>query len=169
MKYFLSFIISLGCWQVASAQTAIYQDGVLTIPNIAVVEDSGGTYYSDIRLQLEPNGDFKLTAAQQQNLVAVDSVVANVMESLPVQVSVTVNGNKSVPCVRLLEPAVARKDSKFIVTLAESVLGPAESCIAIIDPFETTISLDVKGLSAGTYDVEVNGVKTSFLLEMDIP
>lgn len=169
MKYFLALIISLSGLQLASAQTAIYQDGVLTISNVAVVEGFGATYYSDIQLMLETDGNFKLMQAVPQNLVGVDSVVANVMESFPVQVSLTVAGNKSVPCVRLLEPAVARQGSTFIVALAESTLGPAETCIAIIDPFETTISLDVKGLSAGTYEVEVNGVKTSFTLDMDNP
>lgn len=169
MKVFIALIFSLAGLQLASAQTAIYQDGVLSISNVAVIEGFSGTYYSDIQLMLEPDGRFKLMTAGQQRLVTIDSVVANIMESFPVQVSVTVGGYKSVPCVRLLQPAIARKDSTFIVTLAESTLGPAEACIAVIDPFETTIGLDVKGLSAGTYDVEVNGVKTSFTLAMDNP
>ena len=169
MKYFLSLIVSLLALQVANAQTAIYQDGVLTVPNIAVIEGSGAAYYSDIQLQLQLDGSFKLMAAQPQSLVAVDSVIANVMESLETQVSITVSGNKSVPCVRLLEPAIARKESTFVVALAESTLGPAETCIAMIDPFETTISLNVSGLTAGTYEVDVNGVKTSFVLATDNP
>jgi len=170
MKIFLALIISVLGLQIANAQTAVYQDGMLTVPNIAVIEESGVKYYSDVQLQLQPDGNFKLMTVQpQQSLVTVDSVVANVSGALSVQVSLTVSGNKSVPCVSLLEPAIARSGSTFIVALAESTMGPAETCIAMIDPFETTINLNVSGLSAGSYDVDVNGVKTSFVLATDNP
>jgi hypothetical protein len=170
MKYFLMAIASLIGLQVASAQTAIYQDGMLTIPTIGVIEGTGATYYSNIQLQLEPDGDFKLMPTSLPNSpVRVDSVVVSVMGSVQVQASLLVSGSKSVPCVRLLEPAIARQDSTFIVVLAESQLGPAETCIAMIDPFETTIPLDISGLSAGTYSVEVNDFKTSFTLANDNP
>ncbi|MFT4860955.1 MAG: hypothetical protein ACI95C_000153 [Pseudohongiellaceae bacterium] len=169
MKYFLSLIISLLALQIANAQTAIYQDGVLSVPNVAVIEASGAKYYSDVQLRLEPDGNFKLMTSQPHSLVAVDSVSVNITGALAIQVSITVSGNKSVPCVRLLEPGIARNESSFVVALAESTLGPAETCIAMIDPFETTISLNVSGLSAGTYNVDVNGVKTSFELATDNP
>jgi hypothetical protein len=170
MKYFLMAIISLLGLQVANAQTAIYQDGMLTIPTIGVIEGTGATYYSNIQLQLEPDGDFKLMASSPpHHLVGVESVVASVMGSLQVHVSLLVSGYKSVPCVSLLEPAIARRGSTFVVILAESTMGPAETCIAVIDPFETNISLDVSGLSAGTYGVEVNEFKTSFTLVNDNP
>ena len=89
------------------------------------------------------------------------------IESFPVQVSATVSGNKSVPCVNLLPAAVSRKDSVFTVVMAETVLGPAETCIAVLEPFETSVSLDVLGLSAGTYTVIVNGVSAEFTLDSD--
>jgi len=41
------------------------------------------------------------------------------------------------------------------------------ACIQIIAPFEETIPLEVYGLSAGTYMVEVNGVQGTFDLEID--
>ena len=37
----------------------------------------------------------------------------------------------------------------------------------MIAPFEETIPLEVYGLSAGTYTVDVNGVQGSFVLEID--
>ena len=91
-------------------------------------------------------------------------MIVNIAESLPVQVSLFVTGNKSVPCVNLQTPAIFRDGSSFTIALAETSLGPAESCIAVLDPFETTIPLDITGLNSGTYTVNVNGVESSFSL-----
>ena len=54
-----------------------------------------------------------------------------------------------------------------MVVLAETKLGPAESCIAVTDPFETSVTLDVLDLPAGTYTVKVNGVTAEFTIDMD--
>ena len=159
---FLTGIAAAG--QLASAQPATYENFVLSIPQGAALVDGEPTYYSDIRLESTIEGNFALTAADKNNLVTVDSVVANVAESLPVQVSLTVAGAKSIPCVDLQPAAIFRNGFAFTVVLAETLLGPAESCIFIIDPFETTITLDVEGLDAGTYTVNVNGVEASFEL-----
>lgn len=149
----------------ALSQTATYQDDVFTIPQGAVLDPDNLSYYNDIQLSDNGDGSFQLVNAQNANLVNVDSFIINVMESFPVQVSVTVSGYKSVPCVELQTPAIGRQDNQFIVVLAETTLGPAESCIAVIDPFETTFSLNVEGLSAGTYSVNVNGVSNEFTLD----
>lgn len=151
----------------ALAQPATYQNEVFTIPQGAVLDPDNPSYYNDIQLSDNGDGSFQLVNAQNANLVSVDSFIINIMESFPVQVSVTVSGNKSVPCVELQSPAIGRQDDQFIVVLAETTLGPAESCIAIIDPFETTFSLDVEGLSAGTYSVNINGVSNEFSLDVD--
>jgi hypothetical protein len=37
----------------------------------------------------------------------------------------------------------------------------------VTEPFQSTIALDVANLSAGTYTVNVNGIETEFILEMD--
>jgi len=159
----LLFLIS----PVIAAQPATYQDDVFTVPQGAILDADNPAYYNDILLDHSGDGSFQLVAAQSANLVSIESLTINIMESFPVQVSVTVNGNKSVPCVDLQTPAIGRQDNMFIVVLAETTLGPAESCIAVIDPFETTISLPVSGLPAGTYTVRVNGVDTQFTLDVD--
>lgn len=148
----------------AIAQPATYQDFEFTIPHGAALLDGEASYYSDIQMQSTIEGNFAVVAAEKNSLVTVKSVVVNIAESLPVQVSLVVSGEKSVPCVELLAPAIFRGDASFTVALAESNLGPAESCIAVIDPFETTIPLDTTGLAGGTYTVRVNGVETSFEL-----
>lgn len=157
------FVSTLACsTQLASTQPATFEDFVMTIPEAAALVDGVASYYTDIRLESTIEGNFALTAAEKSNLVSVTSVAANVAESLPLQVSLTVAGEKSVPCVELQSPAIFRDQFAFTVVLAETTLGPAESCIQIVDPFETTIPLDVTGLESGTYSVNVNGVETSF-------
>lgn len=150
--------------QMLAAQVATFENSVLTIPQGAALVSGEASYYNDIQLISDIEGNFTVIAAQQSTLVAVDSVVVSIAESLPVQVSLTVSGNKSVPCVQLQAPAIFSDESSFTVVLAETTLGPAETCIAVLDPFETTIALDVSGLDAGTYTVNVNGVETSFTL-----
>ncbi len=159
------FFLCLGIYgQLAAAQPATYENSVLSIPQGAALVDGVPTYYNDIQLVSDIEGNFTVTAAEKRNLVAVDSVVVNVAESLPVQVSVTVAGNKSIPCVNLQTPAIFRNQTEFTIALAETVLGPAESCIAVLEPFETTIALDVEGLASDDYTVKVNGVIAEFSL-----
>ena len=162
----LFFVMS----QLAVAQPATFQDNVFTIPQGAVIDNDNPSFFTDIQLSHEGSGNFKLTDAKTNNLVTIDTVQIAILESFPAQVNVNVTGNKSVPCVELLSPAISRKDSLFIVVLAETLLGPEASCIAMIDPFETSFPLDVSGFTAGTYTVRVNGtVDTTFTLDADIP
>lgn len=149
------------------AQPATFTDDVLSIPQAALIDSTNSVYYTNVQLTDNGDGTLSVTAGEPQNLVSVDAVQVMIMESFPVQVSITVNGNKSVPCVELLPAAVVRSGNVFNVVLAETVLGPAESCIAVLDPFEENISLDVLGLSAGDYSVVVNGVSAEFTLDMD--
>ena len=51
------------------------------------------------------------------------------MESFPLQISLAVSGFLSAPCVELLTSAIFFADNQFAVVLAETTLGPAESCI----------------------------------------
>lgn len=166
MRLLVAMIVLLASHTVL-AQPALYEDMVLTIPQGAVIDDGEVAYFESIQLQAVDGGGFVLVAAEERSLVSVDSLDILVMESFPLQISVAVSGHKSVPCVQLLTPAVSFKDNRFLVTLAESQLGPAESCIAVIDPFETAVALDVIGLKAGTYGVTVNGVETEFTLQSD--
>lgn len=160
-KYFAILCLGIAS-QLVSAQPATFENSVLNIPQGAAIVNGEPTYYNDIQLISDIEGNFTLLAAQQSNLVSVDSVVVNIAESLPVQVSVMVAGNKSVPCVDLQAPAIFQDETRFTIALAETTLGPAETCIAVLDPFETSIVLDVTGLDAGTYTVSVNGVEASF-------
>lgn len=150
------------------ADPAVYRDSVMTIDSGVLINGSIQQYYTDIVLTTEANGRLRIVSANQLPLVHVDEASTLVTESSTERsVSVNVAGYKSVPCVALAEPAVSYKNKVFTVLLAETLMGPAESCIAIIDPFETAVALDVTELEAGTYDVMVNGEHTSFTLTGD--
>lgn len=152
------------------ADTAIYRDDKLMIPSGAVINASGQFYYKDIVLQADANGRLKVVAASKRPLVCVDSVNATVVETQDDRsVEIAIAGNKSVPCVSLEEVAISRKDNVFTVLVAETVMGPAESCIAIVSPFDINVPLDVTGLPAGTYKVVANGEEASFVLTKDDP
>jgi len=151
----------------AFADPAVFSGGVMTIPEGATVTSGGNAYYTDITLGQKADGSLVVTGATPNSLVQVKNIDIQVMESFPLQVSVSVDGIKSVPCVDLLSPAVSYADDTFTVVLAESNLGPAESCIAVTDPFTTSISLDVRDLPAGTYSVNVNGVSDEFTFDTD--
>lgn len=156
--------------QLSGAQPAIYRDNALSIPAGALIREDGSTFYfADIVLEKDGEGNFHVAQANARSLVAVDLVEVQMTGDFPVEVSLLVEGTKSVPCVELEPAAVSREGHEFTVVLAETKLGPDESCITVIDPFDTTIPLDVEGLEAGEYTVNVNGVEVSFTLDADNP
>ena len=149
----------------AMADPAVYRDNSMTIDSGVLINGSVQQYYTDIVLTADAAGKLKIASANQLPLVNVDDVTATVVEnSNERSVTLTIEGNKSVPCVALADVAVSYKNKVFTVLVAETLMGPAESCIAIIDPFEIDEALDVSELAAGTYDVVVNGEQTSFTL-----
>ena len=167
VKYGMMFAAVITAVSVARAEPAIFTRGEMTIPEGVIISPDGNAYYTDISLAYDGKGALLIAGAKANSLVMVDNVDVLVMESFPLQVSLSVSGNLSVPCVHLLSPAVAFSNNHFSVVLAESNLGPAESCIAVLEPFETSVPLDVKDLPAGTYSVDVNGVETDFTFDMD--
>lgn len=97
---------------------------------------------------------------------AVDSVDVLVMESFPVQISVTARGNLPDSCTRIDEIITQQTGETFRVAVT-TLRQPALNCTQALVPFEETIPLDVIGLPAGTYTVLVNGVEGSFTLAVD--
>jgi pimeloyl-ACP methyl ester carboxylesterase len=95
-------------------------------------------------------------------LAVVDSIQIDQQE----QVQVTVQGNLPDGCTQLGEAEVTRTGEEFAVTLPTS--RPADAfCTQALVPFAETIPLDVTGLPAGDYVVNVNGVSEAFTLESD--
>lgn len=96
----------------------------------------------------------------------VESVELVMLESFPVQVRAIVKGYTPDSCTTISEIKQERTGNTFNVKITTT--RPADlACAQVITPFEETIPLDVAGLKAGTYTVNVNGVTETFTLSVD--
>jgi len=98
-------------------------------------------------------------------LAPVDEIDILILESFPVQVNVIARGNLPDPCTEISEILQEKEGNTFFITI--KTYRPPGLCIQVLAPFEEIISLEVYGLSAGTYTVDVNGVQGTFDLEVD--
>lgn len=96
----------------------------------------------------------------------VGSIDILILESFPVQVNVVATGTLPDGCTEIDQVLAERKGDTFDVTITTSRPAGAKCTLAIV-PFEETIALDVAGLEAGTYTVDVNGVSRTFTLDVD--
>ena len=96
----------------------------------------------------------------------VESIEIMVLESFPVQIKVNARGYLPDGCTRIDEITKEKKDNTFFVNIKR--VRPADMfCTEAIVPFQEVISLDVYGLKAGIYNVDVNGVNGTFELVTD--
>ena len=93
-------------------------------------------------------GDSQPTRGQ----AVVDSIDVLIMESFPVQVSVTALGNLPDGCTQIDEVISQRTDNAFRVAIT-TLRQPSAACTQALVPFEESVPLDVAGLPAGTYEV----------------
>ncbi|OQY39452.1 hypothetical protein B6228_03070 [Candidatus Atribacteria bacterium 4572_76] len=98
-------------------------------------------------------------------LAPVEEIEIVILESFPVQVQVIARGNLPDPCTEIFEVLQERKENTFFVAI--KTYRPPGFCIQVLAPFEEIIPLEVYGLPAGTYTVDVNGVQDTFDLEVD--
>lgn len=146
----------------AQAEPAVYQDQTLTINEAVVIREGTSSYFKNVRFEPNANGTWRFAGATQRPLAGVEEITVVSEATEPATVSVTVDGYKSLPCVELEPLGMSRSGDTFHVVIAETELGPAESCIAMIDPFTLTFELDTFGLEAGAYKLNVNGMTTEF-------
>lgn len=91
-----------------------------------------------------------------------------VLDSVPVQVRVVAHGYLPDGCTAVAGVEQRRDGNAFHATV--STTRPAGAlCTQQIIPFRETFPLDVAGLPAGSYTVEVNGQSGSFTLTEDVP
>lgn len=96
----------------------------------------------------------------------VETIQVTTLESFPVQVQVTAQGYLPDSCTEISQVQTQKEENSFNVTI--STKRPKDAvCAQVIVPFNRTIPLDVVGLKAGNYTVNVNGVKKSFELAVD--
>lgn len=97
---------------------------------------------------------------------AVDSIEVLILESFPVQVNVRARGDLPNGCTNINNVDVNQAGSQYNVTIT-TIQEPDQACTEALVPFEELIPLDVTGLPAGTYTVNVNGIGGSFTLDVD--
>ncbi|WP_440953370.1 protease inhibitor I42 family protein [Methanococcoides sp. FTZ1] len=98
----------------------------------------------------------------------VDDIDILMMESFPLQVSVIATGYVSDGCTVIDEDSieVIRDGNTFDISLKTK--RPADAmCTQALEPYEVNIPLEVYGLEAGVYTVDVNGVTDTFEFTMD--
>jgi inhibitor of cysteine peptidase len=96
----------------------------------------------------------------------VETIDVLILESFPVQVNVVAHGYLPDGCTEIDEIRTERTGQAFQIDITTA--RPADAmCTEAIVPFEETISLDVYGLPAGTYTVDVNGITGTFELAVD--
>ncbi len=115
---------------------------------------------------LEPTATTAISSEPVQGIATVDSVEIQVLESFPVQINVRAQGNLPDGCTLIEQSRAEQEGNTFVVTI--STIRPANMlCTQVVVPFDEVVPLDVEGLPAGTYTVDVNGVTTTFTLDVD--
>jgi inhibitor of cysteine peptidase len=96
----------------------------------------------------------------------VEEIDILILESFPVQVNVVARGHLPDGCTKIDEVREMRTEQAFQITI--TTVRPADVfCTQATVPFEEVIALDVLGLDAGIYTVNVNGATGSFELSVD--
>lgn len=148
----LLFVFLVACGGVQGDEPAAGDD-----PDAPVSSDDPTTEPETID---EMEGDLLIGEA------AVENIQINIMESFPVQVSVSVSGYLGDGCTELGDITTTREENTFFVAITTK--RPADAiCTQQLVGFDENISLDVQGLPAGEYTVDVNGVTGTFTLDMD--
>lgn len=108
------------------------------------------------------------TQADRPGRAQVDEVRIEILESLPVQVEVLIRGDLPDSCTTLdrIDQRFDAPEDTFWIQI-ETTRTTDEVCAQVLVPFEETVALDVYGLPAGTYQVNVHGTRESFTLDVD--
>jgi len=89
--------------------------------------------------------------------VFISSAELLIMESYPVQVALSVNGELPTPCHDLVsEVEAADEDNRIYVSVA-SQFDSSEACIQVLEAFSTQMNIGMQGASDGIYSVWLNG------------
>ncbi|MGD9030165.1 MAG: DUF333 domain-containing protein [Anaerolineae bacterium] len=108
------------------------------------------------------------TQADRPGRAQIDDVDVQILESFPVQAEVVITGNLPDSCTKIeqIDTRLDTEESIFWVEV-RTIRDTDEVCAQALVPFEETVPLDVYGLPAGTYTVDVNGTREAFKLSVD--
>ena len=104
---------------------------------------------------------------EEGNEAMVEKMGVNVMESFPVQVSVTLTGNLPDGCTEIDQVTATRDGNTFVIEVKTRRLKGDVACTMVLVPFEEMVQLDVSGLLAGDYQVVYEDRVETFTLDVD--
>lgn len=141
------------------------------------VEDlEPGTYTviaqdQEATFSIEEDREIRVRISQEDFILGrratVESMDIFIMESFPVQVSVSLVGYFPDACPEIHEIVVNREDQTFMIEIFTREPAGDVMCAQVITPFEENVDLDVVDLPAGEYTVQVNDLSETFTLEVD--
>lgn len=102
-------------------------------------------------------------AAPESPPVFIDSLRLLVLQSDPVQVDLTINGQLPDGCTVLETVSQTQQETTFIIEV-QARRDPTMPCTEALVPFNQTIPLEVADLPDGTYTVQVGEMSDSFTL-----
>jgi hypothetical protein len=97
---------------------------------------------------------------------SVENVELLIQESFPVQVQAVVTGKLPDGCTEIDQATTQQEGNTFHIELT-SRQAVRQACTEALVPYQETIPLDVAGLPAGEYRVNVNGITATFDLAVD--
>ena len=116
--------------------------------------------------QPEPTAPPEPANSETVGEAIVNEISLNLMESFPLQASVTVQGDLNDGCTQIAE-AVQDQQGDTIYLTVFTARAADEICDMALMPFEETFPLDIAGLPAGDYTISVNGTTTTLTLAQD--
>ncbi|WP_428356710.1 hypothetical protein [Methyloprofundus sp.] len=136
--------------------------GILEIPKVLI----GSDYYT-VNMKYKGEAlDFEVTNYEKIEPKAhIETIDIQILESFPVQVNVVAKGFFSNGCQSIANIYSDKVADIFNITITTKSVG--EVCTAALVPFEEIVPLEVNGLKAGSYHVDVNGVTGTFTLDID--
>ncbi|HET8688170.1 MAG TPA: protease inhibitor I42 family protein [Methanosarcina sp.] len=156
------------CWKYAKITTVLFTVFVVILSGcvdeeknetkLRNIADSPGTTVTNDSKETS-GGDYTYSTA---NVESVDIIT---LESFPVQIQVIAKGYLPDGCTEIDKIKTEREGNVFNINI--STKRPKDAiCTQEIVPFNETTPLDVQGLKAGNYTVNVNGVTESFELSV---
>jgi len=96
----------------------------------------------------------------------VDEVSVVLLESFPIQAQATFSGNLPDGCTTIGDISQVLEGNTIRVRVTTQ-RDASLVCTQALSPYEKVVSLDILGIPAGQYTVDINGATTTFTLGQD--
>ena len=97
----------------------------------------------------------------------IESMSLDIMESFPIQVSVSLSGYLPNGCIKIEQINVLREEDTFYIRIITKKPSGDVYCTTAIVPFEEIVPIDVEGLPAGEYTILCDEFSEVFSFDLD--